>query len=230
MKIHTLHRWPRTSRAAVALQQQLRDQLCLQPVPRDIRIVAGADVAFSRDGQQVIAGVVVVDLQSAETLETRSARGKLTFPYVPGLLSFRELPAVLAALKLVRSDVQAVLCDGQGYAHPRRLGLAAHLGLWLDVPTVGCAKSRLCGEASEPGLHKGNQTKLMMDGEQIGVVLRTRDGVKPLYISPGHRCDHAGAVRLTLAATTRYRMPEPTRRADQLVGALRQSPSGRMPS
>lgn len=261
MKIATLHRWPRDPRAAIALQRRLAARVRLEPIPCGVRIVAGADVAFSRDGADVIAGVVVCELSEdvrfgARTLhqtagagpgrhtscgtgfqpvisagtgpgryigvvERRTARVACRFPYVPGLLSFRELPGVLAAFRKLTVVPEAVLCDGQGLAHPRRFGLACHLGLWLGLPTVGCAKSRLCGTFDEPERSRGGWTPLLLDDEQVGVVLRTRDGVKPLFVSPGHLCDQASAVRLTLAATTRYRLPEPTRLAHQLVSAAR---------
>jgi deoxyribonuclease V len=221
MKIPARHRWPRTTRAAIRLQERLAGEVVASPVGGRPRLFAGADVAFSRDGRTVIAGVVVWDRQTNEVLETRVARAAARFPYVPGLLSFRELPAVLAALRRVRTTPEVLLCDGQGRAHPRRIGLASHLGLWLEIPTVGCAKSRLCGAADEPGRARGAATPLLLDGERVGAVLRTRTGVKPLYISPGNRCDVRSAVRLTLAATVGFRLPEPTRRAHQLVTRAR---------
>jgi len=186
----------------------------------DVRILAGADVAFSPDGD-VIAGVVVWDMSRRETIEQRLARVPCRFPYIPGLLSFRELPGVLAAFRKVRSEPDAVLCDAQGLAHPRRLGLACHLGLWLERPTIGCAKSRLCGVFDEPASGKGARRPLRHEGTLVGYVLRTRTRVKPLFVSPGHLCDHDDAVRLTLLATTKYRLTEPTRLAHQLVTAAR---------
>ena len=136
---------------------------------------------------------------------------------------YMSAAGVLTALRKVRSNPQVVLCDAQGLAHPRRFGLACHLGLWLGLPTIGCAKSRLCGKHHEPPIEKGGSSKPLLDGEQVGAALRTRDGVKPLFVSPGHLCDHESAVRLTLLATTRYRLPEPTRRAHQLVTRARTS-------
>ncbi len=221
MKIDTLHRWTRDPGAAIALQRRLAPQVRPRPVPSNARIVAGADVAFSRDGEKVIAGVVVWNLEDEVVIERRTARVPCRFPYVPGLLSFRELPGVVAAFRKLRATPEVVLCDAQGLAHPRRLGLACHLGLWLRLPTVGCAKSRLCGTFDLPPRLKGGRTPLLLNGEQVGTVLRTRTGVKPLFVSPGHLCDQIGAVRLTLAATTRYRLPEPTRLAHQLVTKAR---------
>jgi deoxyribonuclease V len=160
---------------------------------------------------------VVWDADSAGVVDTRVAHAPCRFPYVPGLLSFRELPAVLRALRMLRTVPDVVLCDAQGRAHPRRLGLASHLGLWLPMPTVGCAKSRLCGEHEEPEAARGAHTPLLDRGELVGVVLRTRVGVKPAYISVGNSIDLPSAVRVVLSATTRYRLPEPARLAHQLV-------------
>ncbi len=221
MKFESLHSWPRSVRAAISLQERLAPRVRLSPVPSGLHLLAGADVTFSRDGSEVIAGVVVWDLADQTVVEQRTARVASRFPYVPGLLSFRELPGLLAAFRRLRVVPDVVLCDGQGLAHPRRIGLACHLGLWLNRPTVGCAKSRLCGTHDEPGQRRGNLSPLRLDGQQVGVVLRTRDDVKPLFVSPGHLCDHESAVRLTLAAAIRCRLPEPTRLAHQLVSTLR---------
>ena len=221
MQIRSLHRWPRTPKSAIVLQLQLAPRVQFRPIAADVRVLAGADVAFSRDGADVIAGVVVWDLETQAVLEQRVACVPCRFPYVPGLLSFREVPGVIAAFRKLRTVPEVVLCDGQGLAHPRRIGLTCHIGLWLGIPTVGCAKSRLCGTYDEPPPQRGGASPLWHQGEQVGVVLRTREGVKPLFVSPGHLSDHASAVRLTLAATTRYRLPEPTRLAHQLVTAAR---------
>jgi deoxyribonuclease V len=221
MKIPTLHRWPTTPRAAIALQRRLAPRVRLRPVRLAVRRFAGTDVAFSPGGAQVVAGVVVWDLVLNEVIEQHVTHTPCRFAYVPGLLSFRETPGLLTALKALKTEPDVVLCDAQGLAHPRRFGLACHLGLWLGLPTVGCAKSRLCGDHDEPAIDKGSQAPLWQDGERIGTVLRTRHNVKPLFISPGHLCDHDSAVRLTLAAVTGYRLPEPTRLAHQLVARAR---------
>lgn len=223
MKIAPLHRWPRTPRAAIRLQQRLAPRVELRmPLPlRQVRLLAGADAAFSRDGACVIAGVVVWDRRLRTVVESRLAIRPVRFPYVPGLLSFREMPALLAALRAVRSEPQVFLCDGQGLAHPRRFGLACHLGLWLKRTTVGCAKSRLCGEFVEPGLCRGEHSRLTLDGRQVGDVLRTRDRVRPIFVSPGHLCDFRAARELSLMGVTEFRLPEPTRLAHQLVTRAR---------
>jgi deoxyribonuclease V len=176
--------------------------------------VAGADVAFSRRHERFFATVIVLSFPGLEVVEQVSAWVRPSFPYVPGLLSFREGPALVKAFSRIKSDPGAVIFDGQGIAHPRRLGLAAHMGLWLGKPTVGCAKSRLIGEHRQPGEKKGQAVRLMDKGEKIGEVLRTRDGVKPVYVSPGHLADFKTSTRLVLLCCTRYRLPEPTRLAD----------------
>jgi len=221
MRIRKLHDWPTDARAAVALQKRLAPRVRLTALPTRLRLIAGTDVAFSRYGRRVIAGVVLWDLKTGQVLETHVATVACTFPYVPGLLSFRELPGLLEALRALRHRPDAVLCDAQGIAHPRRLGLATHLGLWLGLPTVGCAKSRLCGMHDEVGAEKGARAALWDGDERLGVVLRTRTGVKPLYVSPGHLCDLDGAAELTLRCATRYRLPEPTRLAHLLVSRAR---------
>ncbi|MBW7905025.1 MAG: endonuclease V [Phycisphaerae bacterium] len=229
MRFARLHYWPRTPARAIALQRALAPRVRLRPPARPARLLAGVDVAFPPDGGTVVAGVVLWDAQTRCVIEHQVARVPCRFPYVPGLLSFRELPAVLRALRRLRSPPDAVLCDAQGLAHPRRFGLACHLGLWLNVPTVGCAKSRLIGEHVEPGQRRGSAAPLLLDGAPVGVVLRTRDGVRPLFVSPGHLCDTAWAERVTLLAATRYRLPEPTRLAHQLVTRSRRLPENALP-
>jgi deoxyribonuclease V len=214
-------------RQAIALQRELAGRVLLADcLPRPLRRVAGVDVSYEKHGDLFFAAVVVLSFPELEPVEEAFAVDRVTFPYVPGLLSFRELPVVLEAFRSLRSVPDAVLVDGQGIAHPRRLGIASHLGLWLDLPTVGCAKSRLCGEHPPPGVRRGDQVPLSLDGERIGTVLTTRDRVKPLYVSPGHRTDMAGAAELTLACARRYRMPEPTRLAHLLTNRLRREAKG----
>jgi deoxyribonuclease V len=191
-----------------------------------LRRIAGVDVAFARDDSACIAAVVVWDLFEHAVVERQVARRPLRFPYVPGLLSFREAPAVLAALRKLRTAPDALICDGQGLAHPRRFGLACHVGLLVELPTLGCAKSRLCGGYREPAARRGSRTRLMLGGEIVGTVLRTRDDVRPVFVSAGHRVDLPSAERIVLAACAGYRLPEPTRRADRLVAAVRRGNFG----
>lgn len=214
----TPHRWQISPTQAVAVQRRLAGQVRLlkQPLPRR---VVGLDCAFTET--RVLAVAVVWDVAAGSVLEVRRAQAPLRFPYVPGLLSFREMPALLAVLRRVRSRVDGVLCDGQGIAHPRRFGLASHLGVIIGLPTVGCAKSRLCGADAMPGSNRGDRVPLLDDGERIGTVLRTRDGIKPVYVSPGHLIDHDSAVGWVLASGGGYRLPEPLRLADRLVAAYK---------
>lgn len=221
MVIRPLHRWKTTAAEGRLLQERLAQRVRLEPLPADIRRVAGADVAFDGARGVFFASVILFSYPELMVLEEVSARHRPTFPYVPGMLSFREGPVLVAAFRKLRHIPDVVLFDGQGIAHPRRLGLAAHLGLWLDLPTVGCAKSRLLGEHGPVGMDAGSETPLLDGGERIGSVLRTRRGVQPLFVSPGHRCDFPGAVRLALSCCRGYRLPEPTRLADIRVAEIK---------
>jgi deoxyribonuclease V len=221
VRIRNLHSWDLSPAEATRLQVVLRRRLRERPLDwAKIRRVAGCDCAIA--GGEILAAVVVLDLESREVLETADARMPLRFPYVPGLLSFREIPALVAAMEKIRPP-DAVLCDGQGRAHPRRFGLACHLGILLGLPTVGVAKSRLVGEAVEPGWHRGSWRPIQHEGETVGRLLRTRDHVKPLWISAGHRIGLDDATDLVLRTGGGYRLPEPTRLADRWVGELARS-------
>jgi deoxyribonuclease V len=227
MDVPCLHDWSMNFREAIALQRELAGRVLLADcLPRPLRTVAGVDVSYEKHGDLFFAAVVVLSFPELEPVEEAFAAGRVTFPYIPGLLSFRELPVVLEAFRSLRTVPDAVLVDGQGIAHPRRLGIASHLGLWLELATVGCAKSRLCGEHPPPGTRRGDQVPLTLDGERIGTVLTTRDRVKPLFVSPGHKTDIAAAAELALACTRRYRMPEPTRLAHHLTNKLRREAKG----
>ena len=184
---------------------------------QSVRFVAGADLAFHPDGQRCVAGLVVYDIDAQEVIEEALAWRPARFPYVPGLLSFREAPAVLAAIRKLKTVPDLFMFDAQGLAHPRRFGLACHVGLLIDQPAIGCAKSRLCGQHQSPPARPGQFTPLVDGGETIGAVLRTRKGVKPVYVSVGHRVTLDDAVRVVTICTTRYRLPEPTRHAHILV-------------
>lgn len=216
-----LHRWDVAPRQAVAIQEALAKRVKVRGALDGARLVAGADLAFAADGARCVAGVVVWDLAERAVVEERIAVRPVRFPYVPGLLSFREAPALLAAIRKLRLEPDVFLLDGQGLAHPRRFGLACHVGVLIDRPSVGCAKSRLIGQHAEPARPRGATAPLFDGEEHIGTVLRTRDGVKCVYVSIGHRVTLAAAEGLVLACCTRYRLPEPTRLADQLVGRAR---------
>lgn len=223
MQIEQLHSWNLSTREAVALQKQLAGRVDLHDLfVRRVQRVAGVDVSYRRSGGVLHAAVVVLDYNSMVILETAVASGEVAFPYVPGLLSFRELPILLQAVGKLASPVDVILVDGQGIAHPRRLGLASHLGLWLDLPTIGCAKSRLCGEGEEPGPGQGAWTQLRDAGEVVGHLVRTKNHVRPLYISPGHKVDLRRATEIVLHCSRGYRLPEPTRQAHLLSNRTRQ--------
>lgn len=210
---------PRIARAQ-AVQARLRSRVRAAGGPRRVRLVAGADLAYRGDGSRAWAAVVLWSPGDGTVVETVTAWGRPSFPYVPGYLSFREGPLLLRAFRRLRRRPDLVLFDGQGIAHPRGIGLASHLGVLLDLPSVGCAKSRLVGEHDEPGRRRGDWAPLVLEGRQVGAVVRTRDGVKPLWISPGHRIGIRQAVLWTLSCC-RSRVPEPIRLAEQVVNRLK---------
>jgi len=252
-----LHNWNLSYQQARDLQERLACKVRHAPLRGTPKTVAGIDCAFSKDGKRILAAVVVLkcgtgfsaggrmktrpgpmgplrgwpchDFGDFEVIETVSARRKVTFPYIPGLLSFREAPVCIAAVEKLQKQPDVFIIDGQGIAHPRRLGLAAHLGLFFNTPTIGCAKSRLIGQFEEPPLQKGAYTflthtktpKQNTQYETIGAVLRTRTNVKPVFVSVGHKCLLEDAIKITLACATKYRLPEPTRLAHQLAGKLK---------
>lgn len=213
------HPWDLAPAEAIALQRELAGDLELEDRLPEVRTIAGLDVGLR--GDQARAAAVVLSFPGLEVLERAVVERPITFPYIPGLLSFRELPALLEVLARIQQVPDVLMVDGQGYAHPRRLGIACHLGIVLDHPTIGCAKSRLTGQYVEPGARRGDRSPLTADSETIGMVLRTRDGVKPLFVSPGHRVSLATAVDLVLRCCTRYRLPEPTRAAHRLASGTR---------
>ncbi len=221
MKTRRIHEWNVSPAEARRIQERLCRELTLEGDFGQPRTIAGADVAFDRSGRTAFAGVVVYDFPSLERIGTATARAPLTFPYVPGLLSFREGPVLLAALERLEIDPDIILFDGQGIAHPRGFGLAAHMGLLLDVPAVGCAKSRLVGKFEVPGSAAGSRSELREKGDVIGAVLRTRDGVRPVFVSPGHRIGVDGSIEAVLACLDGLRIPKPTREADAFVGRLK---------
>lgn len=212
-----MHSWNLSPIEAIALQQELRARLILSDQLGKVRRVAGVDVGFEAGGTLTRAAVAVLRYPELEVLETAIARRPTEFPYIPGLLSFRELPAVLDALEQLREPPDLLLCDGQGIAHPRRFGIASHLGLLVDIPSIGVAKTRLCGTHNALPDQRGAWTPLRLKNEIVGAVLRTRSGVKPLYISPGHRISLETAMAYVMACCTRYRLPETTRHAHRLA-------------
>jgi deoxyribonuclease V len=211
------HSWKLTPSAAVALQHRLRSRVIRLGMPRRIRYVAGVDVGFDRGGSVTRAAVAVLAFPGLELIDHATARLPTRFPYVPGLLSFREIPALLAALEQLEVAPDVILCDGHGLAHPRRFGIASHLGVYGGIPTIGVAKSRLTGEHGMPPQRRGAWVPLRDAGETIGAVLRSKVYTSPIYVSIGHRFSLPAAVRLVMACTTRFRLPETTRWAHRLA-------------
>jgi deoxyribonuclease V len=227
MKIVPLHSWDLDTSAAVALQKELASRIDVcTPVDR-CELIAGADISYNRFSGRYYAGVVVLRTHDWSIVEKQQVIGESPFPYEPGLLTFREGPIVLEALARLESAPELFMFDGQGRAHPRRFGLACHLGLWLDRPSLGCAKSRLIGRFERLANEAGSTAPLTADdGEILGKVVRTREGVQPVYVSAGHKIDLESAVRWTLASCQGYRIPEPTRQAHLHVNELRRQDGG----
>jgi deoxyribonuclease V len=218
---HPILDWPTNYQEAVALQEALRHKVRLVPLARPPRLVAGADAISNRADTHIFGAVAVYRYPELELVEEAGVVGECPFPYRTGLLSFREVPILAAALARLKQRPDVVLVDGQGIAHPRGLGLATHLGLVADIPTIGVAKSRLVGEDQVPELAAGSYKPLIYKGKQIGLILRTRSGIKPLYLSPGHCITLPECLEITLGCITTYRLPLPVRQADLLTRRLR---------
>ena len=199
MEARALHRWRVSYREAVAIQESLQEQLRIEPLAHSVHLVAGTDVAYSRASHRVYAAVVLVRLPSLEVVDAAEWFGRAAFPYIPWLLTFREVPPLLEALRRLRTESDALLFDGQRLAHPRQFGLACHGGLLFEKPVAGCAKTRLVGEHGKVGSERGASVVLTYRGTTVGAVLRTRRGIKPTYVSPGHLVDVPSAVALVLA-------------------------------
>jgi len=218
LHVHRFHSWKVTPREAVAIQEQLRAKVIPRGRVGRPKLVAGADAAFDKDSDVVYVSVVVLAFPSLEPVETVILKDHASFPYIPGLLSFREAPALLRAFMKLKSDPDVIFIDGHGLSHPRSAGIACHIGLSLNRPVIGCAKSVLVGTYKDPGPSRGSVSYLYnREGRVIGAAVRTRDRVKPVYVSIGHKISLAQAIRLTLACGKGYRIPEPTRQADLLA-------------
>jgi deoxyribonuclease V len=223
MDLQHTHSWDVTTAEAREIQRQLRDALITSDRIDEVGYVAGVDVGFDKRGGRTRAAVSVLSFPALDPVEDSVVYIPTRFPYVPGLLSFREIPAIVEALQQLRQLPDLILCDGQGYAHPRRFGLACHLGVITGLPTIGVAKSRLLGEHDEPPQERGAWTAMIHQDEVVGAVLRTRVNVKPVYVSIGHRVSLATSCDYTMSCVTRYRLPETTRRADRLASRRGQS-------
>lgn len=219
MEIPPAHRWDVTPKEAMQIQRELAGRVVEQDRLPAVHFVAGVDVGFEgEDNRTARAAVVVLNFPALQPVDFAIARMPVTFPYIPGLLSFRELPVVLKALEQLRIVPDVFIVDGHGRSHPRRMGIACHLGVLLDLPTIGCAKSILCGKADEPENRVGAQSPLMDGAEQIGAALRTRVSTKPVYVSIGHLVSLDRAARVVLECCKRYRLPETTRYAHRVAG------------
>lgn len=218
MKIYPFHSWDVTPTEAIQIQKQLRARVIPHGKLTSLRLVAGADVAFDTRSERSYAGLVVLAFPSLDIVETVVRQDRIAFPYIPGLLSFRETPALLRAFSALKHEPDVIFIDGHGLSHPRSAGIACHLGVLLDRPVIGCAKSRLTGTYDEPAPSRSSVSYLYdVHRRVIGAVVRTKDRVQPVFVSIGNRIDLEEAIRLTLACTKGYRIPEPTRQADLLV-------------
>jgi len=212
------HSWDLAPEQAVLVQERLAALVAREDCfPEAVTLLGGVDLHYVKNSDRVVAGVVVLDRETLTKVDSAVVSEEVSFPYVPGLFSFREIPPILKAMARLRTVPDVLICDGQGFAHPRRFGLACHLGVLLDVPTIGCGKSRLLGCYDEPGPNRGECSPLLEDGETIGAVLRTQTRIKPVFVSTGHRVSLATACQLVLEAAPQYRLPETTRLADRLV-------------
>ncbi|MBI4632425.1 MAG: deoxyribonuclease V [Deltaproteobacteria bacterium] len=227
MKIHHLHRFDVNYREAVQIQENLRDKLiiCDRHIPRRPAIIAGADISYGKESDLFFAAVVLLSYPSLEVIEEAYAGERSSFPYIPGLLSFREGPPLLKAFAKLRRVPDIAIFDGQGIAHPRGIGLASHMGLFLDIPSIGCAKTRLCGSYNPVGERVGSYADLVGDDLVIGAVVRTKERVKPVFVSPGHKIGLKRAVDMALSCCAGYKLPEPIRQAHLAVNRFRREQS-----
>ncbi len=208
-----MHGWDLSPREAVDLQKSLAEEVRIEPLSMRFKFLGAADISYCKDTDLLIAVVLSFRWPSLDLIESAHHVCKSAFPYIPGLLAFREVPPLIEAYRKIRQKPDVLLCDGQGIAHPRKMGFASHLGLCLGIPTVGCAKSRLCGEHESLTLRKGSSKPLVLNGERVGLVFCSREGVQPVYISPGHLADITSSKRLVSRCLGRYRIPEPLRLA-----------------
>lgn len=225
MKIQHLHRWDVSYKEAVGIQRKLKESLVLhdRDFPKQITIIAGADISYSRHSDLFFAAVILLEYPTMAVVEEACFTERVLFPYIPGLLSFREGPAVLKAFENLHNIPDVVIFDGQGIAHPRGIGLASHMGLFLDIPAVGCAKKRLVGEYGEVGHEVGDYADLILNDRVVGAAVRTKKKVKPVFVSPGHKISLRRAVDLVLSCCRGYRLSEPVRMAHLAVNRMRLS-------
>ncbi len=211
------HPWNLNEAEALLLQKELAKKVIVHDELNDIKYISGCDVAYDDKNDLQIAAVVVLDSETFDVVETSVVEDVSHFPYIPGLFSFRELPSLVKALDAIKTIPDLIVCDGQGIAHPRKFGLACHLGVLFDVPTIGCGKTRLHGQSIDPGLKRGDHAPLFDNEEIIGNVLRTQDNVKPVYVSVGHKISLKTACDWIIKLSPNFRLPETTRHADHAV-------------
>ncbi len=220
-RIQQLHRWDVTPKEAIEIQQQLRSKLIIASLEAELQYVAGCDISYDKGSDVFYAGIVVLKLPELTEVAQATTVARVKFPYIPGLLSFRESPALLEAWEKLTVQPDLVMIDGQGYAHPRRFGIASHFGVLINLPTIGCAKTLLTGKFEEPESKAGSYSLLVDKDEVVGAALRTQDGVSPVFVSIGHRINLESTIDVVMRCTKEYRIPEPTRQAHLLVNALR---------
>ena len=221
MRFNNFHEWDVTPSQAIQIQKEYAGKVERDGTLRDVTAIAGVDIAF--EGTTGFGAVVILTYPELQVLDQAVVEAPVPIPYIPGLLSFREIPIVLRAFEKIREMPDVIFVDGQGTLHPRRFGIACHLGLTLDVPTVGCAKSLLCGSYPEPGPEKGDYSFVEHKNDRIGVALRTRTRTKEIFVSVGHKISIENAIELTLSISPKYRIPEPTRHADRLAGEYKRN-------
>ncbi len=219
MKLHT---WKVTVEEAIRIQEALKTRLILKKTFSKIKTIGGADVAYSKSENLLFGAIVVLSFPDMEILATATCAGKIPFPYIPTLLSFREGPILIKTFQKLKIEPDVMVYDGQGIAHPRGMGLASHMGIWFDLPSIGCAKTPLLGEFVPPGPSRGSFEWIRREGKNVGAVLRTKEKVKPLFVSPGHRIDLLTSIQIILESCRGFRTPEPQRRAHQLSHLTRE--------
>lgn len=215
------HPWDLTPTEAISIQKELQKLLIIEKLNKNIKIIGGGDISFNKHSSEVYAGIVLLKYPEMIEIERSLIKTTVNFPYIPGLLSFREIPPLLKAWDKLKNQADIIILDGQGIAHPRRLGIASHFGILVNKPTIGCAKSRLIGHYDEPELTKGSHSFIYDKDEIIGSVLRTKDNVKPVFVSVGHKLNLDDAISVVINCTKKHKLPEPTRQAHLIVNALR---------
>jgi len=224
VNMRTFHSWNVNEKEAVAIQEQFKSEVVLERTFQDLKTIAGADVAYSKDGKHLSGAISVLSFPGMEILSSATSTAEISFPYIPGLLSFREGPVLLEAYAKLKAEPDLIVFDGHGIAHPRRFGLASHLGVWLDLPSIGCAKTPLLNGVILPGSRKGDFKTVRRGMEESGAVLRTRKDVNPVFVSPGHRIDLPSSIKIILQCCPKFRIPEPLRAAHHLAEAKIRNP------